>query len=269
MSHRHAKFIQLKGENSATVTICSELCINNERLDFLFSIGAIYQNGVRIIKPQQLSSQGLLKVFYSPRRFSKVSEAQLVFENHEYLVVDKPSGVPSVPIASNYIENVLKHFENQMSLKLFPAHRLDEATAGLIILAKTRQAVQKYHQLRPTNTFQKFYVALVSAKIAPQIYEHWGQKGKGRVIEDKSKTKNLMKLQVLKCVKAGLFYKVRMELLTGKTHQIRFQLSQLGAPIIGDNLYGDQNSKLPLQLLAETIVLESQTIKSRYLLDLK
>jgi 23S rRNA pseudouridine1911/1915/1917 synthase len=214
----------------------------------LLNLGAIYVNNQRQNTNTSVANDQLFRVHTKPRRFNCDFDwrARVVFENADFVVLNKPSGIPSHPSVDNIVENALTQLSMILKVPLFITHRLDTLTEGLIVYAKTQQFVRAFNIQLQDQLTEKKYVALVEAEhelparlihymepsprapktVSPNAIEGWA----------------FCELEILSQKKTidGLWIKIN--LLTGRTHQIRSQLSEVGAPILGDSLYGSKNS---------------------------
>lgn len=178
---------------------------------------------------------------------------RIIFEDNYLFVVDKPSGMLSVPGTTSN-DSVLKYLVDRFHCTVYPVHRLDMATSGLMVVAKdagTQQALQREFENR---TVKKEYEAIVIGEI--------GQK-KGRIslplspdLMDRPRQKvdfehgkeAVTEYEVLSS--KGGETRLRLHPLTGRTHQLRVHCASplgLNAPIKGDALYGTDAGRLYLQ----------------------
>lgn len=163
---------------------------------------------------------------------------QLIEHNDDYVVVNKAPGI-SVQ-ADGEKPGLLQVAAKALGFeKLYPVHRLDKMTSGVVIMAVTPSANSQLSALFRNRAMEKYYLALSDAK---------PRKKQGAVIGDMSKARRgAWKLlssrenpAVTQFFCTSLVPKVRLFVIkphTGKTHQIRVALRSLGAPIIGDPLY--------------------------------
>ncbi|BBP43327.1 TIGR01621 family pseudouridine synthase [Thiosulfativibrio zosterae] len=162
---------------------------------------------------------------------------QIFFENADFVVVNKP-------------ENLNFHSENQPGLvvfvqkmfpndTIFPVHRLDKMTSGLILFAKHKTAAQQLGELFAERKLQKFYLALAHGK--PKKKQGWvkgdmlpARRGSWKLsntLENPAITQFVSQLTV----PGERLYLLKLH--TGKTHQIRVAMKSLGVPILGDLRY--------------------------------
>jgi 23S rRNA pseudouridine1911/1915/1917 synthase len=146
-------------------------------------------------------------------------------------------------MADNLVENALTQTSLARQYPLFVTHRLDTLTSGLIVYAKKQSFAKSFNLQLQNRTIQKKYVALVeSQKDLPPRLTHYMDPSAGtpKKLSDRPiESWPICELDILrqKKLSAGLSW-VKLNLITGRTHQIRSQLSHLNAPILGDRLYG-------------------------------
>ena len=175
----------------------------------------------------------------------------IIYEDDEVLVINKPAGMVMHPAAGHtrgtLVHAALGHtsFSEGIGGKMRPGivHRLDKNTSGVVILAKNEKThlwLQKQFKLRKV---QKYYLALVdkhppteSGKIIAPIYRDRGNRKK-MAIAPKGEGKEAVTIYRT-LLKLGKHSFLEIQLLTGRTHQIRVHLSSIGAPITGDMVYG-------------------------------
>ncbi len=169
----------------------------------------------------------------------------LLDHNEDFVVVNKWSGIqvqtPQHVVSKEAATSLLKLVARDLGLeKLYPVHRLDEPTSGIVIMAKTLAANQELSAVFAARQATKYYIALSDRK---------PRKKQGAVIGDMAKARNgSWKLlpgrdnpAITQFFSVSLWPGVRLYLLkprTGKTHQLRVMLKSLGVPILGDERYG-------------------------------
>ena len=167
----------------------------------------------------------------------------IVYEDEDFIAINKPEGIAShggSGISIGIIEAIRNIGKKYRSAKL--VHRLDKNTSGCQIIAKNNKFLRHCNQLIANREVEKTYLAVVHGKwnLKDGLYEINLEKnlikGNERVVKKteggkKAKT-GLHNLEVSKH-----FSLIKCNLHTGRTHQLRVQLSSLGFPIVGDQKY--------------------------------
>ncbi len=222
------------------------LGINYEGFKTLLNLGAIYVNNYRQIKDKWiLETNSLFRVHTKPRRYKCDYDwkSLVVFQNESFLVLNKPSGIPSHPSVDNALEDALTQTGLALKIPLLVTHRLDSLTSGLIVYGKQKSFVKKFNIQMLERQVHKKYVAIVeSTDSFPKFLTHYMDPSPGtpkKLSDDPKNEWDVCKLEILeqKEISPGKKW-VRINLLTGRTHQIRAQMAFLNAPIVGDKLYG-------------------------------
>ncbi|TFG78559.1 MAG: RluA family pseudouridine synthase [Chrysiogenales bacterium] len=187
---------------------------------------------------------------YSPSR-----PLQKLFEDEWLLVIDKPSGLTVHPGAGEKQETVLDIFRfhypqiSAMADQERPGivHRLDKDTSGVLILAKSEEALERMQELFQEREMQKTYLALVKGRLRflnGTIDLPLGRSLKHRarfevVGEDREDRRDAVTdFSVIRAFEN--FSYVRLMPHTGRTHQLRVHLAHFGNPVLGDILYGNR-----------------------------
>jgi len=176
-------------------------------------------------------------IFYIVIKISDI----LVFENDDLIVLNKPPGLLSIPDHKGE-EVSLKKLLIEKYGEIYTVHRLDKGTSGLIVFAKNADSHKFLSQQFENRLTEKIYLGLIigspsekSGTIDSPIMEHPVKKGL-MVINRKGK-ESLTDYQVLEDF--GIYSWVRYQIHTGRTHQIRVHMKEIGHPVAVDKLYGD------------------------------
>lgn len=221
------------------------ILVTEELIDEWLHYGSVYADGVRLRADTDLAKDQIVRLH--TRRKTYVTRIpllreSLVFENDDFLVLNKPAGLPTHATLDNYIENAAYLLSQELNIPLFVTHRLDVPTNGLLILAKTPAAQAGLNKLFSKGRVTKIYRAQTSLPVPLGEHTHW-MNPESRVPKKMSSTPMenwwTCKSIVQSCAEtpAGEYLST-VQLLTGKTHQIRAQFRTLGAPILGDTVYG-------------------------------
>lgn len=189
----------------------------------------------------------------------------IVQETPGWIAVNKPPGisVECQPGAENTLEDLALSYLSSSTNKPFAGivHRLDRPTSGLVLLAKKKSVLQAFHTLFREAKIRKTYLAV--SNTAPEqkkgILEHWLIKDtlqkKALVVTQQHPGAALARLKYRVLMQKNHYFLWEIQLLSGKYHQIRAQLSSIDCPIVGDTLYGGK--EIPM---ANTIALHARKL---------
>lgn len=176
----------------------------------------------------------------------------IIFENDDFIAVDKVSGILTIPDRHDEMQLSLYKILTQKYGKIFIVHRLDRDTSGLILFAKNEGTHKHLSQLFEQRNIEKNYLGIVrgsmpdkKGSINEPIAEHPFHKGEmiilpssGGVGGGRKKGKpSLTDYEVLEDY--GIYSLVHFDIHSGRTHQIRVHTKSVGHPIICDSIYGD------------------------------
>jgi 23S rRNA pseudouridine955/2504/2580 synthase/23S rRNA pseudouridine1911/1915/1917 synthase len=175
---------------------------------------------------------------YSPP--FKLAESTL-FENDDLIAVNKPSGLLSIPDREGK-EVSLKTLLQEKYESVFTVHRLDKDTSGIIVFARNEETHKHISRQFEERQTEKIYMGLVigsptdkKGSINKPIAEHSVKRGM-MIIHQRGK-ESLTDYEVVEDF--GIYSWLQFRIHTGRTHQIRIHMKDIGHPIVCDELYGD------------------------------
>ncbi|MGR3912847.1 MAG: RNA pseudouridine synthase [Candidatus Rhabdochlamydia sp.] len=172
-----------------------------------------------------------------------LDNAAILFCDNHVLVVDKPADIATQPELVEMAKLwVKKEFHKPGSVFLEPIHRLDKPVAGVVIFARTSKALSRLQEEMRGRNIQKIYHAWVegSPPLEKGVLRHFLEHKEFHAeVSPRGKESILTYEKVEK--KPGKTL-LKIELQTGRYHQIRAQMQAIGCPILGDKKYGSQVS---------------------------
>ena len=215
----------------------------------------VFVNGRPANKKQKLKAGDVIRIdIEDPAEYSAEPEnipLDIVYEDDDLLVVNKPKGMVVHPAAGNesgtLVNAVLFHCGESLSgingvLRPGIVHRIDKNTSGLLMIAKNDRAHLFLAEQIKDHSFDREYEAVVygnikedSGKIDAPIGRH-PVKRKEMAVTEKNSREAVTYFTVLE--RFGDFTHIRLKLLTGRTHQIRVHMAYIGHPVAGDEVYG-------------------------------
>lgn len=183
------------------------------------------------------------------------AQAEIVYFDAAIVVVNKPSGLLSVPGRGHDKQDcVARRLQTEFPDAL-TVHRLDMHTSGLLVLARGKEMQRRLSIQFASRQIDKRYLAVVvgelpvaSGKIDLPLSADWPNRPRQKVDALAGKP-SLTRYQVISHDVAANTSRLALIPETGRTHQLRVHLQALGHPIIGDALYGDATSSAGAQRL--------------------
>ncbi len=208
-------------------------------------------------------------------------KTQLIYENDQLLAVNKPCGLISQPSVDKTRPNLYSMLLSIFK-EIYPLHRLDKDTSGIILFAKNKAAATRYGEIFKTHRFEKKYLCLsYGIKKNPEgiIENHLKEqeltrKGKKVRLFLPTQTGGEYAKTEYKILYAENGYSlIQAQPITGRTHQIRTHLATVKLPIIGDRFYGPKDNTENLKydrfyLHAHSLRIPSEELNLKCLPDL-
>ena len=227
-------------------------------------------NGKRVNENILVFENDEIEVYIADSLLETKITFDIVFEDENILVIDKPAGI-EVTGSQSLTTLIHKQYANCGFLPM-PCHRLDRNTTGLILFAKNQVALDILLNKFKNHEIEKHYLALVYGVPKPKsqtliAYLFKDSKKSIAYISNEPKkgySKIITSYYVLKKNADGTCL-LDVEIKTGKTHQIRAHLAHIGFPIVGDGKYG--NYEINKRLGYKTQELRSYILKFNFTTD--
>ena len=183
------------------------------------------------------------KIKYLPKRKEIGTYNEYILEDNEnFIVLNKPTGVPVQSGTRSFrnIIDILKNTKYFADSKPFIVHRLDKETSGVLIIAKNRKFAQLFTTLFRIRKIHKTYLAIVYGKVNKSF----------KILKDdliyyennkKITQKAITNIKIIRSNES--FSLLELNPITGRKHQLRKQLLNIGSPIVGDDKYFLYNQK--------------------------
>ena len=203
------------------------------------------------------------KKFEPTNKTLKKNEKSIIDDNQDFLVLNKESGIP-VQGGTKSKKNIIDIFSKSelfADSKPYPVHRIDKDTSGVLLIAKNREMAKLLTSLFRLRRIHKIYIAVCEGEINTNngilIHNLIRYEGKKKIIE-KAKTHYRL------IDKNSNFSLLELKPITGRKHQLRKQLFEIGHPICGDDKYFSNIQNKNLMLHAYKIMFMINNKKFSY-----
>ena len=198
---------------------------------------------------------------YKPsRKEVDIYDDYILENNNNFMVINKPRGI-AVQAGTKSFRNIIdvlknsKYFENT---KQYIVHRLDKETSGVLIIAKNREYAQLFTSLFRIRKIHKTYIALTHGKVSKDLKT---LKDNLITIDNGKKIiqKAMSRIRLLKF--STDFSYVELNPITGRKHQLRKQLYNIGNPIVGDDKYFINRRADKMKIKSKNLFLHAYKVK--------
>lgn len=216
--------------------LSEEFGINYNQIQKIIRNKDVKVDGKRVSKDIDLFAGQIVEVFLPEE------EQKIVFENDDIVIAYKKKNIETINGNSDDFITKLSGF---LKIELFAVHRLDRNTEGLVIFAKNLKSKNSLERAIKERKLEKFYLAKVvgvpknsNANLIAYLKKD-EQNSRVFISDTQEKGYEIIKTNYKLISHDDLFSILEVELVTGKTHQIRAHLSHIGLPILGDEKYGN------------------------------
>ncbi len=195
---------------------------------------------------------------------------QRLFENEAIVAVDKPCAWLTTPAreATDPRPVLGRELEKELGLRLWPVHRLDFEVSGLVLFAKNADAHRASQGWFESGLVVKTYSAWSATTVAGAAagageWLEWRSvlvRGKRRTFEAAHGKDSLTRARV---VRVGQICEWELQPMTGRPHQLRFEMAKHRAPILGDTLYGGHAWRGESEIALRAVLLDFSRIENR------
>ena len=208
----------------------------------------------------KITDRPQIKKYKPSRKEVSIYDDYVLENNSNFIVINKPRGI-AVQAGTKSFRNIIdvlkdtKYFENT---KPYIVHRLDKETSGVLIVAKTREYAQLFTSLFRIRKIHKTYIALTHGKVSNNVKtlkDDLISYDNGKKIIQKA----ISHLRILKT--SSDFSYVELNPITGRKHQLRKQLYNIGNPIIGDDKYFINRRADKMKVKSKNLLLHAYKIK--------
>lgn len=215
------------------------ITVNNNRcrINYMLTNGDI----LKLILEEKTSSSRIVPLF---------KPISILYEDEDVLVVNKPAGILVHPVGGHYEDTlsnmVSAYYQKQnQDITIRPVGRLDKDTSGAVMFAKNKIAAARFSQKNCNSGFEKEYLAIVSGipgnpkdEICSPLDRCPGKPLKMQADPNGKSAFTSYKIEKVFSSSSLL----RVKIATGRTHQIRVHMASIGHPLLGDRLYGTEES---------------------------
>ena len=197
---------------------------------------------------------------------------EIIYQDKFIVCVSKPNDI--VVHHARYSRNVINEksllqlLRDQLGETLFPVHRLDRKTSGIILLARKKEFISRFQKLFIEHTIIKTYLGIVRGHSPKKIIINSPVKGRDSDVYKNAETilerETITTLSIpVKPYETSRYSLVKLTPKTGRLHQLRIHTNKVSHPLIGDPKYGDKNHNIMFQnnFACKKLFLHAKTVE--------
>jgi 23S rRNA pseudouridine1911/1915/1917 synthase len=210
-------------------------------------------NKVQTKSSFHLKDSDKVKINYKPQIATKIEsiELEVIYEDEDCVVINKPAGIlshskgefnPEATVATWLGERATEMSGDRAGI----VHRLDRLTSGVMIVAKNQEAMKWLQKQFSTRKVKKTYIAIIAGELNPSeaVIDMPIERNPKKPQTFRAGVNGKSASTLYKVIKSNDKYSmVELQPKTGRTHQLRVHLKQIGHPIVGDSLYGGKEAE--------------------------
>lgn len=224
------RWVESNGGGRPLSAVLRELGVSEQAL----ARGAVFVNRERQTRADRLVCANDVVEVYPTHRGTQ-DRCQVIERRGELLLVDKPAALASEPTRLGGSDSVAEQLAAVLGARVHVHSRLDVGVSGLTLVALGERARKHVERLRSRGAYHRHYLGLASGAFANDAGVWQGKLGKGRDARD-AETRYRVVERVMHTGSPSTLALLALAPITGRTHQLRLQCAEAGAPLLGDKL---------------------------------
>jgi len=223
--------------------------------------GLVKLNGQTVFTNAHVKTGDFIEICVEEKKHVSVPACDvlldIVYEDEHFCVINKPAGMATIATRRYYGNSLQNALASRWGAHFVfhPVNRLDKDTSGLMVVAKNSYVHNLFDKMLRQNEIKKTYLAVVKGKIEKSgeiNYPILDVDGEIKRVVSPDGKQAVTRFEIEKNFNDKTF--VKINLLTGRTHQIRVHFSHLGYPLIGDEIYGSPSKNIGRHALHASVL---------------